>query len=439
MRELVQAAVREILALRERTGVLHLCEQPLDAHDRRALREAAKYTLERRRKTRAVRAFFPGRVLGWRIARVPVGLPPAADSVLDVGIGARLLSQAPSHRRLHELVSVVAFFCDGYVDTRPKADVLRARRSLRALDVGWYYSELPTLWLLAGAVRRHLALSTFTARELLKLGKAERDAAHWRAADRHLARAIAAGRAETDTEVVGLAALNRAIVACRRGNSPRAEHWYHRAARFAHRHRLVDLEGQAAHGLLVGAAKQGDEISVRLWARRALALYGDGSPGALAVALDVAAFWMDSGDAAAALPVFCTALDHGMPERHQIIVRGNVAAAAGMLSQEQTFDAALPQVLADLADQKAGAAEAGWWAAKGAAALGRYALATELARRSLAVAEERAEAEFIIRNEHLVRELGDARARLPGRSFHQSRTADLEFSAEVVRRLQRAA
>lgn len=148
-------------------------------------------------------------------------------------------------------------------------------------------------------------------------------------ADGWFRKAIQLGR-EHDWEHYTLAHLALANSHTRGGNLPAARAFATRAQKAAGRHRLHHLKGLAAHELLIVAAKQGAEVEALELAGRALREYGATHPRILALAHDVAAFWLDSARFARSVAVFEAMLPRiTNPVEHACVLANMVLAAAG--------------------------------------------------------------------------------------------------------------
>lgn len=235
-----------------------------------------------------------------------------------------------------------------------------------------------------------------------------------------------------------------------RGNLPAARLYHLRALRAARRAGLRLAVAGACHDLFADAVLAGGSDNPEQWARRAFEAYGT-DRRMVAVAHDLAYWWMENGYFARALPVFRAVLPHIERPVERLVVLSNVARAAAGAG-----DAALYQVCADRvrgsiddASVRASLAAALLEVARGAATLRDWEAAAALVERVQELARDRHEgrvmlaaealAESIERERHVQGRARRPAAPAPAAPPTPADTPADDLAAEIRSRLDRLA
>ncbi|HET6763104.1 MAG TPA: hypothetical protein VFH27_05510, partial [Longimicrobiaceae bacterium] len=217
-----------------------------------------------------------------------------------------------------------------------------------------------------------------------------------------------------------------------RGNFPAARRAHGRCLRAARRHGLRELEGNALHDLFVTAYHAGEHDEAIRFAGQALAAYGPAHRQVPRLAYDLAYNWVLQGHFREALPVAAALLPRFGTAAERLLVRGLICRAAGGAGDGAAFEAACGEVVAAGMGETAPDTYSGALVgvAHGAASLGRWALAEQMATRISAVAQERGEGELVMMADTL---LDAARRRQRTDVALQQETAgDTSVAAEFV-------
>ncbi len=245
--------------------------------------------------------------------------------------------------------------------------------------------------------------SAAPCREAGKLARARGDLPRAELWFRH---GIHRGRTAGDWPSATWSMIGLGVVMRLRGSLPAAETWLVRALRRGRRHGLRDVVAAAYHEMVVVAIRRESNRAVVRYGREAIQAYR-GDARALAVAHDIAAFWMVQGFHAEALEVFRSIPnDFGTPS-DRLALAANVARCAGARRLRSEFDQAVTraEALLDSADSREMEGLALGAMAHGAAALGDGRQAIEFATRAVLIARQRGEAQLEVEMESLLARL----------------------------------
>jgi hypothetical protein len=167
--------------------------------------------------------------------------------------------------------------------------------------------------------------------------------------------------------------------------------WRSRAAR---RHGLWSIKPLALHDLCCVAIHFGETEEVAEYGRKAFRAYGRRHPRVVALAHDIAFFWMLQGYFAPALRVFRAVAAHVTDRPHRILAHSSVARAPAAWGDRYTFNEAWADTwqLIDATADTEKVAEALVNLAHGAAGIGDRDRASIAAGQALTVALQRGEA-----------------------------------------------
>jgi tetratricopeptide (TPR) repeat protein len=251
--------------------------------------------------------------------------------------------------------------------------------------------------------------------------------------------AIMIARQVGDWSVYGRAYLSLGNMARQRGNFPAAHRMHIKALRSGKRKGLTEIVGESSHDLFVIATEMGRSEQAEHYARQAFRAYGAEHELLPALAHDIAYYWMEQGYFARALQVF-DALEPLFPDvRGKLQVRANVIRAAGAAGDREQFRRmwnetikltrepdALPVVADSLLEM-----------ARGAASLGEWDRAEQVAERAVAVASERSQAAVMVRAESVLGSIRSGRSVEKAIAARAGRTSDQAdaLANEMVRSL----
>jgi hypothetical protein len=227
------------------------------------------------------------------------------------------------------------------------------------------------------------------------VGYLSRRAAEYRRAETWYRRAIGLARRNEDWKSYGLAYCGWANLLIQRGDYATARDKLMVALRAARRHGLWVIKPLALHDLCCLAIRSGDAEEVTSFARKAFRAYGRRHPRVVALAHDVAFFWMLQGYFAPALRVFRAVASYVTERPDRLLALSSVARAAGGLGDRFTYNEAWADAwqLIDSSDDTERVAEALVNLAHGAAGIGDRDRATIAAGQALTLALQRAEPE----------------------------------------------
>jgi tetratricopeptide (TPR) repeat protein len=230
------------------------------------------------------------------------------------------------------------------------------------------------------------------------VGRLARRRAEYDRAESWFTRAIIQARQSDDWRSYALAFSGLGNLHVQRGNYPAARKAHLRSLRAANRHGVAEMQAIACHDLFSIAGELGAREEAEHFAERAFRAYGPDSPKLPRLAYDVANWWALGGAFARSLKVARVLEPRFTAPAERVLVLGLVARAAGGAGHEAEFETAAARVWEmvrgpAVPDTAAGALLG---LAHGAASLGRWSMAQEAARRSMAVADERGEGMLVL-------------------------------------------
>ncbi|HVG44245.1 MAG TPA: tetratricopeptide repeat protein [Longimicrobium sp.] len=243
------------------------------------------------------------------------------------------------------------------------------------------------------------------------VGLLARRSAEYRRAETWFRRTLGLARRTRDWNYYGLACIGLGNLFRQRGDYPSARLWYIKALRVARRRALWDVRPMALHDLFCVTANGGNAEEAEEWARRAFRAYGRRHPRLVALAHDVARFWLEGERYDEALQVFRAVLPHigRLPDRR--LITSNMARAAAGMNDRLTFAAMWAETwrLVDEYDDAEGVAEALVSLALGSVALGDPDRAQLAAGHALKMAIQRHESEQRLAAERVLESLRTVR------------------------------
>ncbi len=227
------------------------------------------------------------------------------------------------------------------------------------------------------------------------VGFLSRRAAEYRRAETWYRRTIGLARRNDDWRSYGLAYCGWANLLIQRGDYPAAREKLMVALRAARRHGLWNIKPLALHDLCCIAIHNGNTEEVTSFGRKAFRAYGRRHPRVVALAHDIAFFWMLQGYFAPALKVFRAVAVYVTDRPHRLLAVSSVARAAGGVGDRFTFNEAWADAwqLIDSSSDTEKVAEALVNLSHGAAGIGDRDRATIAAGQALTVALQRQEEE----------------------------------------------
>jgi tetratricopeptide (TPR) repeat protein len=274
----------------------------------------------------------------------------------------------------------------------------------------------------------------------LAVGKLARSRGELPRAETWFRHGIMIARQIGDWEVYGRAYLALGNMARQRGNFPAAHRMHIKALRSGKRKGLGPVVGLASHELFVIATETGRAEQAEHYARQAFRAYGNEHELLPALAHDIAYYWMEQGYFSRALPVF-VALEPLFPDlEHRLGLRANVIRAAGAVGDRELFRKMWNETvkLTREPDALSVIANSLLEMARGAASLGEWDRAEQVAERAVAVASERSEAAVVVRAESLLGSIRSGRSvekAIAARAGRSSDQADA-LANEMVRSLE---
>jgi tetratricopeptide (TPR) repeat protein len=243
------------------------------------------------------------------------------------------------------------------------------------------------------------------------VGQLARRSAEYRRAETWFRRTLGLARRTADWNYYGLACLGLGTLFRQRGDYPMARLWYVKALRVSRRRGLWDVRPLALHDLFCVAANGGEAEEAEGWARRAFRAYGRRHPQLVALAHDIARFWLTCGRFDEALQVFRAVLPHFVRLHDRRLITSNMGLAAAGMGDRLTFAAMWSETwrLVDEYEDTTAVAEALVALAQGAVALGDPDRAQLAASHALKVAIQRHEAEHRLAAERVLESLRSVR------------------------------
>jgi tetratricopeptide (TPR) repeat protein len=225
------------------------------------------------------------------------------------------------------------------------------------------------------------------------VGYLSRRAADYRRAESWYRRAVGLARRNEDWKSYGMAYCGWANLLIQKGDWAGARDKLLVALRAARRHGLWSIKPLAMHDLCCVAIHFGEVEEVVDWGRKAFRAYGRRHPRLVALAHDIAFFWMLRGYFAPALRVFRAVAVNVTDRPHRLLAQSSMARAAGGVGDRFTFNEAWADTwqLIDASMDTEKVAEALVNLAHGAAGVGDRDRATIAAGQALTVALQRGE------------------------------------------------
>jgi tetratricopeptide (TPR) repeat protein len=230
-----------------------------------------------------------------------------------------------------------------------------------------------------------------------RVGRLARVLAYWAVAERWLGYAVALAERQGDGASHVAAVLCIGNVYYRQGYYRRAKEMHRAGLAIASEYKLLEYQARAYHDLFVAAVMLREEREADDYARKALDAYGSAHPNVVMLAHDVAHFWLHSGNAPKAMPIFQALLRHFTTRRARLTVAASLARAAGQCGRKDIFIRASAEVwkLASNPDTESAVTSALLEVAHGAASLGLTECAFHATVRAARTAEMRAEREVL--------------------------------------------
>ncbi|HEU4561709.1 MAG TPA: tetratricopeptide repeat protein [Longimicrobium sp.] len=364
----------------------------------------------------------------------------------EPGERAKLFAPESGQRRLEDLLAadVPADIVDALVavgrllgapDTTRGEVVAEAMRSIAQWSEQQGYDATGLSFIQAAALS-----APRNAEYALAVGRSARRRSENARAETWFRHAIMVARQTGAWETYGRAYLSLGNMARERGNFPIAHRMHIKALRSGKRKGLAPIVGEASHDLFVVATETGRTEQAEHFARQAFRAYGTDHRNLPVLAHDIAYYWMNQGYFARSLPVF-EALQPLLPEmRNQLLVRAHIIRSAGGAGDRERFRKTWNEAmkLTRESDVVPVLADSLLEMARGAASVGEWDRAEQVAERAVAVATERNESAVRIRAESILESIRNGRsveravASRVGRSTDQ---ADA-FAHDMVRSLE---
>jgi tetratricopeptide (TPR) repeat protein len=245
--------------------------------------------------------------------------------------------------------------------------------------------------------------------EVAKLARARAEHAR---AETWFRRTIGLARQSGDWLSYSQAFLGLGVLYIRRGNFPQARRFLIRCLRAAKRHSLRDVQGSAYHDLFVVATETGRAEEAEHYAALALQTYEKKNPYLPLLAHDVAYFWMTQGQFARALPVLQALESHFRKPSQRLVVLSGIARAAGALGDRDLFESSweVARPLADAPETEERGASSLMELARGAASIGDWERAEDVATQAIQRARARQESHIMMASETVLEAARGGRA-----------------------------
>lgn len=321
------------------------------------------------------------------------------------------------------------------LDARKRNSGLQVMRACKAVSRWAGDKELPRTAL---AFAQSAAIATpDRAGPAYMVGLLSRRNAEYRRAETWFRRTLGLARRNEDWRYYGLACLGVGNLHRQRGDYPRARSWFIRALRTSRRKALWDVRPMAMHDLFCVAANGGQLEEADAWAQRAFRAYGPQHPRVVALAHDVARYWLQQDRYGDALRVFRAVLPHLERAPEQRVVTANMARATAALGDRLGFAALWHDTwrLVDDHDDAEGVAYALVALAQGAAMLGDPDRGQLAASHALKVAIQRDEAEHRLAAERVLESLRTVRMGVPVKPqprVEEIPDAEPDFARELI-------
>lgn len=241
-------------------------------------------------------------------------------------------------------------------------------------------------------------------------------------------------------EAYGRAYVALGNMARDRGNFPLAQRMHIKALRSGKRKGLMPIVGQASHDLFVLATEGGRVEQAEHFARQAFRAYGPDHPHLPALAHDIAYSWLNQGYFARALQVFEALFPLFSDVEHQLVARANIIRSAGGAGDRERFRKTWNEAMKLTREPGAArvVAESLLEMARGAASMGEWDRAEQVAERAIVVASERNDAASLMRGEGILESIRNGRSverAVAARNARGSEYGD-SLANEMVRSLE---
>lgn len=234
----------------------------------------------------------------------------------------------------------------------------------------------------------------------LAVARAARNGSEYSGSEAWYQRTVGLARQAGDWDTYARAYIGLGKMAAARGAYPAARKNFLKARRAAERKGINEVLGMALHDLFTVEGESQRPSKALKYAAAAVRAYGPGHPTLPTLAHDVAYTLIIQGHFAPALQVLQAAVPRMLPYQ-QLWGQGNLARAAGIVGDTQTFASAWDAVLAAEDDHPA-KPDASLGAARGAASLGRWSDAEHAARTALEIARRRQRNKVILEAESVL-------------------------------------
>jgi tetratricopeptide (TPR) repeat protein len=274
------------------------------------------------------------------------------------------------------------------------------------------------------------------------VGRLARRRAEYGRAETWYRRAIALARQSGDWSTYSMSFLGLGTLYLQRGKLAASRRFLLRALRTARRHSLRGLQGSALHDLAGVASEMGQVQEAERLAREAFEMYGPEHPRLVALAADVAYFWIGAGRFRPALTVLQSLVHHMQRREERVMAQANMVRAAAGAGERRLFEQTWDEVWDRMSRTQSleNAAAVMLELAHGAAMLGEHERAERAAERAVEVARERGESKVLLTAESVldqVRRTRGVKARAAAAEPPEPGTAEPAetFALDLVRTL----
>jgi tetratricopeptide (TPR) repeat protein len=361
---------------------------------------------------------------------------PQRDGLFVAGAGVRcraaLRSLGAAVRPLEGPIGVIAGMLEHPLDVSAEALMLACRRISQ-----WAEARGATTTALTFAQASALA-HPGSASSAYQVGRLARRTGQVARAEGWLNRAIVLARQARDWDTYAAAYSGLGNVNLTRGNLPAAERCQMKALRIATQFELGVAAAGFLHDLFVIAAEANQPQRAESFAAKAFQSYPEDHPKRPVLAHDVALFWIEQGNFRCSMPVLRAVLPR-LPKDQQVVCMANAARGAGALKNEVEYLDFSRSALAGIRSAESTMPTtpgAVLNIARGAASLGRWDEARELAAETLHLATELQQNKLTFEAEALLQALASDEA--AAGEHHKASTDEAEnFAWEVASSLSR--
>lgn len=247
-------------------------------------------------------------------------------------------------------------------------------------------------------------------------------------------RAIMLGRQTAAWEPYARSYVSLGNLASHRGNFPQARRCQIKAYRAARRHGMNEIMAMALHDLFLIAVDTGQAVSAQRYAHQAFHAYGPTHSRIPYLAHDLAVLWNREGQFGQALPVLEALLPRFDRPDEQLLVRANIARAAGGLKDEATFESSwrAAESLMILPQTAARRAQALLNLSRGATGVSQWERAELAARDALESASQRGESQVVFEAESVLLSAQVHRAVAATRTAGEPLESDPQIVEELI-------